>query len=150
MRSFYDSLLTSQSTIDRRPLDDEVNMTEKSLLVIEADSHLRDTLGIIFKQAGYLITTAGHATEAIQYLHDIAFDLVLFDINLPYDETAYLFSALPSLCKTNLPFLILTEFPSLDLSGQFSSQMTCHYFIKPVDPVQILSCVKDLLHEPLQ
>lgn len=131
-------------------LHNGTNMPAKqAILVIEADSHLRNTLGIILQRAGYQISTAEHASTAIQYLRDNAFNLVLFDMNLPYDESTYLFSELPALCKGRLPFLVLSEFPAMDLSGQVKDPLTCHYFLKPVDPDLLLCCVRDLLLDPL-
>ncbi len=55
-----------------------------SILVIEDDSSLRDTLRMHLSAAGYSVRIAADATEAIRAILIGVPDLILSDITLPY------------------------------------------------------------------
>jgi DNA-binding NtrC family response regulator len=119
----------------------------KSILVIDDDDNVRATLGAILAQAGYRVVTAGFVCDAIESLVGNCIDLVLLDLKLPDMEGLALLSNL-HIVYPRLPVLILTGHPAMgfiDGAERFGAQ---GYFLKPVDPAQLLVCVKEILSEP--
>ena len=53
------------------------------LLVVDDDLHLRHLVGIYLRDAGHDVTEAATGEEALQAIHDQAFDTVLIDLILP-------------------------------------------------------------------
>ena len=119
----------------------------KSILVVDDDDNVRSTLAAILSQVGYRVVTAGFVCDAIECLVNDCFDLVFLDLKLPDMEGLALLSNL-RIVFPKLPVLILTGHPSMgfiDGAERFGAQ---GYFLKPVDPVQLLVCVKEILSEP--
>jgi DNA-binding NtrC family response regulator len=119
----------------------------KAILVIEDDDHVRNTLTAILSRAGYRVVPAGLVCDAIESLVANCIDLVLLDLKLPDMEGLALLSNL-RLVYPELPVLIITGHPAMgfnDGAERFGAQ---GYFLKPVDPAQLLTCVKEILSEP--
>ena len=122
-------------------------MACKSILVVDDDAHVRRTLAAILSQAGYRVATAGFVCDAIESLVNDCFDLVFLDLKMPDMEGLALLSKL-HIVFPKLPVLILTGHPGMgyvDGTERFEAQ---GYFLKPVDPAQLLVCVKEILSEP--
>jgi DNA-binding NtrC family response regulator len=116
----------------------------KSILVIDDDDNVRASLAAILSQAGYRVVTAGLVCDAIESLVGNQIDLVLLDLKLPDMEGLALLANL-RIVFPKLPVLILTGHPAMgfiDGAERFGAQ---GYFLKPVDPGQLLACVKEIL-----
>jgi DNA-binding NtrC family response regulator len=123
-----------------------MSMPCKSILVIDDDDNVRSTLAAILSNAGYRATTAGFVCEAIEHLIANCFDLVLLDLKLPDMEGLALLSNL-RVVYPNLPVMILTGHPAMNFVDGAKRFGARGYFLKPVDPVQLLDCVKEILTE---
>jgi DNA-binding response OmpR family regulator len=120
--------------------------TSYSILIIDDEPNLRRSLGMILQRAGYIITTASNAAEAIQVLQAGAYDITFLDIKLPDQSGIQL---LPQLRKLypEMPILILTAHATLDTAIEAVRQGARDYLLKPVDPEIILSRVEGVLDE---
>jgi DNA-binding NtrC family response regulator len=125
---------------------ERIAMPGKSILVIDDDDNLRNTLAAILSRAGYSVATAGYVCEAIEYLATNCFDLVLLDLKLPDIQGTDLLSNLRAVYP-DLPVMILTGNPALSFADGAERFGTCGYFLKPVDPAVLLDCVKEVLSE---
>ncbi len=118
----------------------------KSILVIDDDDNVRSTLAAILSNAGYRAVTAGFVCDAIEHLVTNCFDLVLLDLKMPDMEGLALLSNL-HLVYPRLPVMILTGHPAMNYVDGAERFGARGYFLKPVDPVQLLDCVKEVLSE---
>jgi DNA-binding NtrC family response regulator len=121
-------------------------MSCKSILVIDDDDNVRSTLAAILTNAGYRTFTAGFVCEAIEQLVANCIDLVLLDLKMPDMEGLALLSNL-RVVYPNLPVLILTGHPSMGFADGAERFGARGYFLKPVDPAQLLDSVKEVLME---
>lgn len=64
----------------------------KSILIVEDDTILNDTLAFHLKQNRYKVNSAYTSQKALEYCMHMVFDLIIIDINLP-DGNGF------SLCK---------------------------------------------------
>ncbi len=120
--------------------------TSHSILIIDDEPNLRRSLGLILQRAGYIITTASNATEALHLLQAGAYDLAFLDIKLPDQNGIQLLPKIRELYP-EMPILILTAHATLETAIGAVRLGARDYLLKPVDPESILSRVADILKE---
>jgi DNA-binding response OmpR family regulator len=117
-----------------------------SILIIDDEPNLRRSLGLILQRAGYVITTASNAAEAVHLLQAGAYDLTFLDIKLPDQNGIQLLPQIKELYP-EMPILILTAHATLDTAIEAVRLGARDYLLKPIDPVNILTRVEDILRE---
>ena len=120
--------------------------TSHSILIIDDEPNLRRSLGLILQRAGYTVTTAPDATEALHVLQAGAYDLTFLDIKLPDQNGIQLLPQLRELYP-EMPVLILTAHATLDTAIGAVRLGARDYLLKPIDPETILNRVENLLNE---
>jgi DNA-binding NtrC family response regulator len=118
----------------------------KSILVVDDDANVRNSLAAILSQAGYRVVTAGIVCDAIDSLVSECFDLVLLDLKLPDMGGLALLSNL-NFVYPKLPVMILTGYSTADYLEEAERCGARGYFLKPVDPALLLDCVREVLSE---
>lgn len=117
-----------------------------AILIVDDEPNLRTTLSLILQRDGYIVTTAGDADEAHHKLKENQFDLVFLDIKMPKKSGLTLLTEIKQLFP-ELPVLLLTAFASLDSAIEAVRRGAADYLLKPIDPSQILSRVRQVLSE---
>lgn len=117
-----------------------------SILIIDDEPNLRRSLGLILQRAGYAITTASSAAEAIQLLQAGAYDLAFLDIKLPDQNGITLLPKIRELYP-DMPVLILTAHATLDTAIGAVRSGARDYLLKPIDPQNILNRLEMILRE---
>jgi DNA-binding response OmpR family regulator len=120
--------------------------TSHSILIIDDEPNLRRSLGLILQRAGYTITTAASASEALHLLRAGAYDLTFLDIKLPDQNGIQLLPQLRGLYP-DMPILILTAHATLDTAIGAVKSGARDYLLKPIDPEKILSRVEEIIKE---
>lgn len=120
--------------------------TSHSILIVDDEPNLRRSLGLILQRAGYIVTTAANAAEALQVLQAGAYDLAFLDIKLPDQNGIQLLPQLRQLYP-EMPILILTAHATLDSAIGAVRMGARDYLLKPIDPDNILSRVGEILAE---
>ena len=126
-------------------------MTEKkaSILIVEDDTNIRETLNTILQQKGYNTDTAKNGQEAIQKSKAKFFNLALLDIKLPDMEGTKLLTtmhgSLPKMMK-----IMITGYPSLENAMEALNLGADAYIIKPVKPEKLLALIEEKLEEQSQ
>jgi DNA-binding response OmpR family regulator len=118
-------------------------MASESILIIDDDRNLRQSMALVLRRAGYRVDMAGTVGEAMADLKYGHYDLAILDMMMPDDGTILL----PRLHRLypHLPILILSsqltpEVPFVSLhSGKYAR------LIKPVTPEALLENVKAIL-----
>ncbi len=120
--------------------------TNYSILIIDDEPNLRRSLGLILQRAGYAITGAPDAAEALHLLQAGAFDLVFLDIKLPDQNGIQLLPQIRELYP-DMPVLILTAHATLETAIGAVRLGARDYLLKPIDPESIISRVDSILNE---
>jgi DNA-binding response OmpR family regulator len=117
-----------------------------SVLIIDDEPNLRRSLGLILQRAGFTVTSASNAAEALQLLQAGPYDLTFLDIKLPDQNGIQL---LPQLKKlySDMPILILTAHATLESAIEAVRLGAKDYLLKPIDPENILSRVEEVIKE---
>jgi DNA-binding NtrC family response regulator len=117
-----------------------------SILIVEDDANIRETLSSILRQKGYNTDTAKTGLEAIQKSEARFFDLALLDIKLPDMEGTKLLTMM----HDNLPKMVkimVTGYPSLENAVEALNHGADAYVIKPVKPEKLLALIEEKLRE---
>jgi DNA-binding response OmpR family regulator len=117
-----------------------------SILIVDDEDHLRRSLSFILQKENYHVTTAATAEEALDCLKLLEYDLMFLDLNLPGMSGTDLLKAVHNQFP-QLPVLILTAHAALESAIQAVRLGARDYLIKPVEPVDLLIRVGEVLAE---
>lgn len=117
----------------RRPRTDD-SSSPRSVLIVEDERVIRDTLVDLFDVRGTAVTAAGTLEEALVALQGQVFDLVVTDIRLGARRDGGLQTmAAAGMLSPDAPVIALTAFPDDDNRGASRRLGAVHFLEKPVD-----------------
>jgi len=123
-----------------------VEKEKKSILIVDDDVDVLESLKGILRSNGYSVDTAKTGREAIERSEARFFNLALLDIKLPDMEGTELLTRMhretPRMMK-----VMVTGHPSLENAVEAVNLGADAYIIKPVDPDELLEVVEDKLRE---
>jgi len=117
-----------------------------SILIVEDDANIRETLSTILQQDGYSTDTAENGHEAIQKSQTKFFNLALLDIKLPDMEGTKLLTTMHG----NMPKMVkimVTGYPLLENAVESLNLGADAYVIKPVKPEKLLWLIEEKLEK---
>jgi DNA-binding NtrC family response regulator len=123
-----------------------VTKNKPSILIVEDDANIRETLSTILQQKGYNTDTAKNGYEAIKKSEAKFFNLALLDIKLPDMEGTKLITMM----QENLPKMVkimITGYPSLENAVEALNLGADAYIIKPVEPTKLMALIEEKLGE---
>jgi two-component system, NtrC family, nitrogen regulation response regulator NtrX len=77
------------------------------VLIVDDEAEIRESLESILREEDYIVTTAATAAEALELLHDAAYDVVLLDIWLPDRDGLDTLAEIRQLESTNIPEVVI-------------------------------------------
>jgi two-component system, NtrC family, response regulator HydG len=116
--------------------------TEKTILILNNDRNLRETLALIFRRAGYCVFSAIDVEHAQIYTRDLTCDMAILDLSAGDAEEIRVISDFRA-SHPNLPILLLTGNPPVDLDQFTKEHQITGYLQKPVDPAKMLAWVDE-------
>jgi CheY-like chemotaxis protein len=117
----------------------------RSALVVDDVSDVTDMLSVLLTHAGYVVTCAANAPEALARAREQRFDIVISDIGMPEMNGYELAEALRSLPGyDSVPLVAVTGYSMFDdrtrsLTAGFNEHVT-----KPIDPRAFLDLIEQL------
>ena len=117
-----------------------------SILIVDDEDPLRLSLSLILQKENYRVETAASAEEALNCLLAHQYDLMFLDLSLPGMSGIDLLVEIHKQAP-HLPVLILTAHAALESAIQAVRLGARDYLIKPVEPVEILDRVAEVLAE---
>ena len=143
---FLPSQQRSDETYPARKNDSVQKFNEsRSALVVDDVADVTDMLSVLLTHAGYDVTCAATAPEALTLARDQHFDIVISDIGMPEMNGYELAQALRSLPGyESVPLVALTGYSMFDdrsrsLTAGFNAHVT-----KPIDPRAFLDLIEQL------
>lgn len=120
-------------------------MAPKHILVAEDEQHMRHTLSLILKKAGYSVSKAGDGYEALKMIVDSRngarpVDLLLTDIQMPGLTGMELIAQLDQL-NISLPILVITGYGEEDTVIELKHVAYAEYIEKPFKAETLLESV---------
>lgn len=114
------------------------------ILIIDDEDFLRRSLALILQRAGYTVSLAGSAKEAVKILEEYSYDLVFLDIKLPDRSGLELLPELRSKYP-DMRVVILSAHDKLESFIEANQHGAFDYLLKPVDPPVLLRLVQEIL-----
>ena len=124
-----------------------MNEKKKTILIVEDDKAIIETLKEVLQSEGYSVDTAETGREAIQKSNAEFFNLALLDIKLRAR------TKLLTLMHNNLPKMMkimITGYPSQQNAVEALNLGADAYVIKPVKPEELLTLIEEKLKEQSQ
>jgi DNA-binding response OmpR family regulator len=94
------------------PSENETNLEIKSILLLDDDVDLADTLKKLLESHNFLVTTVGNGVEGVREIMRFDFDLIMCDMMMPHMPGDMFYFAVertkPHLCPR---FIFITGFP---------------------------------------
>ena len=117
-----------------------------SILVIDDEEEIRNTLSEILSDEGYMVETAKNGKDALKNSKKTPFDLALVDIKLPDIEGTDLLIKLRE-AQPKMAALIVTGKPSLDNAIKSVNNGADGYILKPFDVPTLIETIKKTLED---
>jgi CheY-like chemotaxis protein len=118
-------------------------VASKTILVVDDDLNLRQTLVIILRNAGYEVEFAEDASKGMVLLQGRPYDLMILDYKMPGIDGLQLLKTVRNL-HPDLPVFFLTGNGSPELEKEAQAYGVKGYLVKPADPERILQLVRSL------
>ena len=114
-------------------------------LVVDDVSDVTDMLSVLMTHAGYDVSTASSAQEAIALAREHHFDLVISDIGMPEMNGYQLAQALRSLPGYDaVPMVAVTGYSMFDDRSRSLTSGFNEHVTKPIDPRAFLELIEQL------
>ncbi len=114
---------------------------KKTLLVVDDDPHILESLRLLLSAYDYDVSTAGNATEALKRLGDTVVDIVLTDIRMPGMDGLELAGRIHVL-HPEMPVLIMTAWAEMDVAVDALKKGAFDFIIKPYKPDYLLHSLR--------
>lgn len=116
-----------------------------SVLIIDDEANIRNTLSRILQNAGCNVTTASVGSEALRMIMQHAFDLVFLDLRLPDMHGIAILREIRAFNK-ELPVIVLTGHGSINSAIEALHLEATDYLLKPVDPKLLIDRTTQILN----
>jgi DNA-binding NtrC family response regulator len=116
------------------------------ILLVDDEAAIRATLEALLKRCGYVVATAANGEEALGWLMQSSFDLLLVDLKLPgMDGLAFAREA--QRCQPAATILFITG--SSDFAGTQVDEQVGYfdYILKTASPQEVLECVASAVEQ---
>ena len=116
------------------------------ILWADDEIHLLKPYIIYLQEKGYEVTPVNNGQDAIDVCQEQHFDIVFLDENMPGLSGLEVLQEIKTLSPT-LPVVMITKSEEEHIMEQAIGQKIADYLIKPVNPSQILLCLKKHIHQ---
>ncbi len=118
-------------------------MAEKiSILIVDDEESVRDSLYNWFIDDGYRVECAENAKKALLLLEEKDFDIILADIKMPGMDGLEMHRRIKAQNKTPI-FIVMTAFASVDSAVQALKDGAYDYVTKPFDPDDLSHLIRN-------
>jgi len=119
-------------------------MKKASILIVDDNEGILETLSAILKEKGYDTDTAKNGREAIEKSKTNFYNLALLDIRLPDIEGTKLLTKMKE-TKPKMVKIMITGYASLENAVEALNLGADAYVMKPVDPENLLKVINEKL-----
>lgn len=129
-------------------MEDRRRNPKGSILIVDDELVVRDSLTKWFREEGYRTEAAGSAREALEKIAANGFDIVLIDIKMPGMDGMELQQRLREV-DPDLVLIIMTGYASVETAVQALKRGAFDYITKPFDPDDLVHIVRNAMEQRL-
>lgn len=119
-----------------------------SILIVDDEESVRDSLYNWFIEDGYEVACAGDAKVALTMLESRDFDIILADIKMPGMDGLEMHRRIKALDKDSI-VIMMTAFASVDTAVQALKDGAYDYVTKPFDPDDLSHLIRNAARQIL-
>lgn len=116
-----------------------------NILIVEDDVLMAKTLEFRLRKDGYEVVLAVDGREALKYITENDYDLVVSDIMLPFNSGLEILNFLKSKKDKNTPIIMLSSFGAENIILEAFNLGADDYITKPFSPIELSLRAKRLL-----
>ncbi len=105
---------------------------KKTILVVEDDMHMRNSVVEVLQRKGYQIETSSNGSEALHCFKNGTFDCIISDIKMPVMSGDKLLEEIKKI-DTTIPFIIMTAFGEVALAVEAMKNGAYDFIEKTTD-----------------
>ena len=121
-------------------------MGQKSVLVVDDEPIVRESLRDWLEDAGYQVATAESAEEALEMVEKQDFGVMVLDLRLP-GKTGLTVLREVKAVKPQIKSIIITAYPSEETAAEATKLGVVDYLVKPVAPDELERLIRETLFE---
>ncbi|MCA1959530.1 MAG: response regulator [Desulfomonile sp.] len=118
-------------------------METKTVLIVDDDANLCDSLDDIFTDEGYTVVVAQSCAQALNLAQQSAFEVAILDLRLPDGPGIELIERLRTI-NPDCMCVLMTAFADLQSAIEAVDKGAAHYLVKPVRPEDLIQLVDRL------
>jgi DNA-binding NtrC family response regulator len=127
--------------------DDAIkSLRQPSLLIVDDESVVRDSLTKWFKQDNFRVEAAESANQALKLMDHGPWDVILLDIKMPGKDGMALQKEIREIDK-NAAVIMVTAFASVETAVQALKNGAFDYVTKPIDPDHLSHLVENAIKQ---
>jgi DNA-binding NtrC family response regulator len=123
-----------------------MNTQQPSILIVDDELIVRDSLSKWFTEDGFIVGSAENASRALQMLQERTWDVILLDIKMPGMDGMELQQRIREI-DSSLTIIFITAHGSVDTAVQALKSGAFDYVTKPVDPDHLSHLVSNALKQ---
>jgi len=123
-----------------------IKPTNISILIVDDEEIVRESLTAWFEEDGYLVDKAANAVEALNKLNKRRWDIYFIDIKMPGIDGLELMHRIHEIDKEAL-IIIITAYASVDTAVQALKNGAFDYVTKPFDPDHLSLLVRNAVRQ---
>jgi DNA-binding NtrC family response regulator len=120
-------------------------MAEATILIIDDDAHIRETVQLALEEAGYQVETAASGPAGLaKFGNGENWDLVLLDQRMAEMPGLEVLGRLRQVNR-GVPVILLTAYGTIDLAQSVLASGASAFLRKPMSPEELRRIVHDVL-----
>ena len=113
-----------------------------SILVVDDEESVRDSLNLWFTEDGYRVACAEDAKKALSMLESETFNIILADLKMPGMDGLEMLRRIKALDKDSI-VIVMTAFASVDTAVKALKDGAYDYVTKPFDPDDLSHLIRN-------
>ena len=123
-------------------------MDRSKLLFVDDEAAIRVTLSAILEQQGFAVTVAATVPEALRFIAQEQFDVLIADLNIGLAGDGFTVVSAMRRTQPDAVTLILTGYPDFETAVRALREQVDDYVTKPADIKQLVETIKNKLRSP--
>ena len=121
-------------------------MQKHSILIVDDEPIVRESIRDWLIDAGYQVATAGSGEEALEIIERRDFGIMIVDVRLPGKTGITILKEVKAL-KPQIKSIVITAYPSAELTAEAMKLGAVDYLVKPIAPDDLERLIRETLLE---
>lgn len=123
---------------------EEPQVARARILVVDDEASIRDLCARVLTRNGFAVTSASTGEDALRYLQDNSFDLIISDIRMPGVSGVDVLETAKTLYPS-ISVILITGFGTTEILARANQSGAARILTKPFDALELLATVSKIL-----